>query len=133
MTGHYSCPHRSHTVIQIDRITGQPAIRKYHYQRYGSLPRTDVVHFARHSPLPVFTSTPVSGVSSHPAPYKNKAKQFLAYPHSGSPYPTRPVCVDHIQLSRYIPGFCLHFLDKSMSGLSIRKAHKTLTPAVGAS
>lgn len=50
--------------------------------------------------------------------FKNGNRLLLACPHSGSTYPTRPVCILHIQFSRYtcqlaLAGRCpLPVLDK---------------------
>ena len=43
------CPHRSCTVIQIDRTANFLTIRKYHYHGYASSPCVTATHFVRSS------------------------------------------------------------------------------------
>ena len=50
------CPHRSCTVIQIDRTANFFTIRKYHYYRYASSPCVTATHFVRFFSLHTFAS-----------------------------------------------------------------------------
>ena len=42
-----------------------------------------------------------NNIPSYAPPHQNGSRLLLACPHSGSAYPTRPVCILHIQFSRY--------------------------------
>ena len=106
------CPHRYRTVILY-----WPNNRKYHYQRYASLPHATAALFARHSSLTALTSIPDFSIPSYTLPCKNRSRQLLACPHSGSTYPTRPVCI-YIFNFQGTPGQnFLSALDKIISGL----------------
>jgi len=117
------CPHRYRTVILY-----WPNNRKYHYQRYASLPHVTATLFARHSSLTALTSIPDFSIPSYALPHKNGSRQFLACPHSGSAHPTRPVCIyifnyqgTHANL-RWRAENPLPVLDKISSGLASPKS-----------
>ena len=118
VTAHYTVHIGIAPSFQIDRI-----IRKYHYQRYASLPHVTATLFARHSSLTALTSIPDFNIPSYTLPCKNGSRQLLACPHSGSAYPTRPVCIyifnfqgTHANL-RWRAEIFLPVLDKIITGL----------------
>ena len=66
-------------------------LRKYHYQKYVSLPRATAAHFARHPSLLTITSIPDFSIPSYEPSLIKESRYLLACPHSGSTYFTRPV------------------------------------------
>ena len=111
VTAHYTAHIGIAPSFQTDRKT-----RKYHYQRYASLPHVTATLFARHSSLTALTSIPDFSIPSYALPHKNESRQLLACPHSGSAHPTRPVCI-YIFNFQGTPGFLFRYLDKSSFGL----------------
>ena len=67
VTGHYSV-HIG--IAPSSKLTG--FLRKYHYQKYVSLPRATATHFARHSSLLTLTSVPDFGTPSYEPSYIKK-------------------------------------------------------------
>ena len=123
VTAHYTAHIGIAPSFQTDRKT-----RKYHYQRYASLPHATAALFARHSSLTALTSIPDFSIPSYALPHKNGSRQFLACPHSGSAHPTRPVCIyifnyqgTHANL-RWRAENPLPVLDKIYSGLASPKS-----------
>ena len=123
VTAHYTAHIGIAPSFQTDRKT-----RKYHYQRYASLPHATAALFARHSSLTALTSIPDFSIPSYALPHKNGSRQFLACPHSGSAHPTRPVCIyifnyqgTHANL-RWRAENPLPVLDKISSGLASPKS-----------
>lgn len=141
VTVHYTVHIGIAPSFQIDRKN-----RKYHYQKYVSTPHATAALFARHLSLPALTSISKNNIPSYALPYKNGSRRFMACPHSGSTYPTRPVCAAYsvfkVRWQRR-----LHTADcaarQNMSArikslfrpfgrldLSAQKAYNPLTPAV---
>ena len=118
------------------KLTGNRSLsnRKYHYQRYASLPHVTATLFARHSSLTALTSISDFNIPSYTLPCKNGSRQLLACPHSGSAYPTRPVCIYifNFQGTLRQTSFCLFWI-KSFLDLSAQKAHKHSPSAMNGS
>ena len=129
MTVHYTVHIGIAPSFYVDRKT-----RKYHYQRYASLPHVTATLFARHSSLTALASIPDFNIPSHTLPFKNESRQLLACPHSGSAYPTRPVCIClfNFQGSFRQKPSCLFWI-KSFLDLSAQKAHKHSPSAMNGS
>ena len=122
------CPHRYRTVILY-----WPNNRKYHYQRYASLLHVPATLFARHSSLTALTSIPDFSIPSYTLPHKNESRQLLACPHSGSTYPTRPVCICIFDFQGTHGQIFCPFWIKSFLDLSAQKAHKHSPSAMNGS
>lgn len=78
------CPHRSCTVIQIDRTANFLTIRKYHYHGYASSPCVTATHFVRSSrSIPLLQCN----VSTLLHVHSKKSRHIFANLPSGSTYP----------------------------------------------
>lgn len=129
VTAHYTVHIGIAPSFQTDRKT-----RKYHYQRYASLPHATAALFARHSSLTALTSIPYFSISSYALPHKNGSRQFLACPHSGSAHPTRPVCISMFNFQGALrQKTCRLFWIKSFLDLPAQKAHKHSPSAMNGS
>ncbi|WP_290142204.1 hypothetical protein, partial [Muribaculum intestinale] len=80
------------------KLTGK--IRKYHYQRYASLPHATAALFARHSSLTALTSIPDYSIPSYTLPHKKRA---------GSSWRVR-IAAPHIPHVLYVFIYFLHFI-----------------------
>ena len=129
VTAHYTVHIGIAPSFQTDRET-----RKYHYQRYASLPHATAALFARHSSLTALTSIPDFSIPSYALPHKNRSRQLLACPHSGSAHPTRPVCICIFNYQGTLRQKILRLIwIKSFLDLPAQKAHKHSPSAMNGS
>ena len=134
VTAHYTVHIGIAPSFQTDRKT-----RKYHYQRYASLPHATAALFARHSSLTALTSIPDFSIPSYTLPHKMEAgsswRVRIAAPHIPHvPYVFAysiikvhtPTCVDGQK------SLCLFWIKSSLD-LPAQKAHKHSPPAMNGS